>query len=342
MSVRWIEGFETWGNLNDLRAVWQDHFYGKYSPAFCEDGSAILIEGYNGIGLAYAGASRPYNYFSVSIEQRQVWTVGFAYKVPAVTYVNGENVLKIMDGITHQLQLEVFLDAGSGSEIKLNRNNTAIDSLGFYPPDEWIFIEIQCNIHNSTGSYECRVNGAVVCSDTNVDTQYSSNAYAALFQFGFNTGAYDDIYILDDDASGQNDFLGAVKVKRALPVSDSSVQWTRSAGVNNYANVDEVPPSLTDYNYSKTTSQLDLFGFQAISDDLLGAQLNVSAKLSEPGGKTLTLVCDSNASQQTDDVQLGDSEFATVYALPLDNDPDTSVLWTKTGFNAATWGVKVG
>jgi len=340
MALRWVEGFETFGNLNDTPSVWGDYFYGKYIAGFCDGNSSKLVEGYRGIGLALLLDDFNYNYFSAGVENSQVLTAGCAYKTGIDVYYYGEVILSFKDYINTQIDLIILRDMGSGThELLLRRGSTTLDTLGFINPDEWVYLEVQVTISN-TGSYECRKNGAVVCSGSNVDTQDSANAYATQVNFGPNKGSYDDAYVLDDDP-GLDDFLGPIKVRRALPTADVSAQWTRSTGVNNYANVDEVPPSLTDYNYSKTSAHLDLFDFQDSAGDILGAQLNVGAKLSEPGGKGLTLVCDSNATQQTDDIQLGDSELPLVHTLTLDTDPDTLALWTQAGFNAAQWGVKV-
>jgi hypothetical protein len=201
---------------------------------------------------------------------------------------------------------------------------------------------MQATIHSSTGSYECHVNGVSVCSGSGVNTSDSGNPYANAVILGWTEGYYDDLYVLDGTA-GQNDFLGQVRVAAGMPISDYSTQWVRSTGTTNYETVDEIPVNTSDYNYSQTTDELDLFGVDPIGGtNVIGAQLNVDALLSDPGGKELILVCDSNGSQQTKAFQIGESDLVVGQALITDIDPNTSTDWTKTTLNAAHWGVKVG
>jgi hypothetical protein len=343
MALRWIEGFETWGDLNDTRATWGDQFYGKYGEADCDSGTPSLVAGADGVGLAYDNSNLTYNYFRIPFEDQPTWTVGVAYYLKSGIYYFGENVFKLIDGGAHQMWLEVRRDMGSGThEIILIRGGTTLDSLGFFAPDQWLYIELQTTIHNSAGSYNCHVNGASVCSGSGVNTSDSGSAFANAVILGWTEGYYDNLYILDGTA-GQNDFLGPVRVAKGMPTSDYSTQWVHSSGTTNYETVDDIPVNTSDYNYSKTTDDLDLFDVDSIgSTGIIGAQLNVDALLSDPGGKELILVCDSNAVQQTQSFQIGESDLVVGQALLTDIDPNTSTAWTKTTINAAHWGVKVG
>ena len=344
MALRWIEGFETWGNLTDERDVWGDIFYGKYGSSYCEDGTPKLVEGYRGIGLGLSFNNVISNHLRIPLDNQPTWTVGVAFYIPGSVYYFGEDVLRLQDSGSSQLRIQLLRDMGSGThEIILLRGSTQIDSLGFYAPSQWLYIELQAMIHNSDGSYECRVRGTHVCSDTGVDTAATSNDYANMVRFGQTNGYVDDIYVLDGTSPGLDDFLGEVKVDKGVPTSDYSVQWARSGGANNYSNVDEVPVSEGDYIYSKTTNDVDLFGVAPVSSvNVLGAQLTVDTMLSTSGGKELILVCDSVGNQQTESHQIGATDERVAQCLVTDIDPNTSAAWTQTNINAARWGVKVG
>lgn len=343
MALRWIEGFETWGSLNDERAIWGDTFYGRYHGN-CDQSTPKLVAGYNSEGLAFRSGDITNNYFVRPFDNQGTWVVGCAFYIPASIYYFGEVIFKLMDNTSAQLWLEIQRDMGGGThEINVMQGtSTVIDSLGFFAPSQWIYLEMKVTIHGSTGAYECQVDGSSVCSDTGVDTSQSGNAYANGVLFGHTGGDIDDIYILDG-TSGLNTFLGKAKVDKGVPTSDYATAWTRSAGSNNYENVDEVPVSETDYNYSKTTNQTDLFGMTPCgSSGIKGAQLTVDTKLSVPGGKELILLCDSDGSQQSASEQVGEADDRIAATLVTDIDPDTSSAWTQSGINAAKWGVKVG
>ena len=151
MALRWIEGFETWGNVTDERDVWGDHFYGKYGMANCDSGTPSLVEGYRGIGLGYANANLSSNYFTVPLDIQATWTIGFAwYLGSSVTYF-GESLVKLRDQDTVQLWLEVQRDMGGGTagthEILLFRGGTQLASLGYYAQNQWLDIELQATIN---------------------------------------------------------------------------------------------------------------------------------------------------------------------------------------------------
>ncbi len=347
MALRWIEGFETLGNVSDGPGVWGDSFYAKYhGRAEVGWGTPSLVSGYRDMGLGLALSNLNYNFFQVPLDTQPSLLVGLAYYIPTGVYYFGETLVRLRDGNDNGLWVAVLRDMGGGSagthEIVLVRGGTIIDSLGFYAPNQWLYVEIKATIHNTTGSYECRVGGVTQCSATGVDTSNTSNNHTDNVLFGFTKGYVDDIYILDG-ATGQTDFLGEVKVEPGLPTGDSSVQWSRSGGSNNYETVDENPVSETDYIYSQTPDDLDLFGMVPCgSVNVLGAQLTVDSKLSVPGGKDLILVCDSNGNQQTKSFRVGEGDERVVQSLLTDIDPDTSTAWTQSGINAASWGIKVG
>lgn len=69
--------------------------------------------------------------------------------------------------------------------------------------------------------------------------------------------------IFDDVVVGLEDctLWGPLEVAMQAPTSDVENDWTRSAGANNYANVDELPfTGEADYNYSTVVGDRDMFG----------------------------------------------------------------------------------
>ena len=342
MSLRWIEGFETWGASGNGSSVFGDLFYGKYSPANINTSyDTSLVTGYRDIGLGYKNAQIVYNYFCKSLGSKSFWVVGLAYRSHTTVYSNGEHIVSLRDGNSKQLEIRIKTGATT-NEYVLNRGTTQLASLGSFANNTWLFLELKATIDSTNGSYECRVNGSSVCSATVVNTSDSGNAYADSICFGYTEGSYDDIYILDN-ATGLNDFLGPVKVEKGMPESDSSTQWSPSTGSDNYAVVDEIPVAESDYVQSKTSDHIDLYGIGSCgSSDIKGAQLNVASMLSVPGGKDLILVCDSSGSQQTETETVGEADNLIIASLVTETDPDTSSAWTQAGINAATWGVKVG
>jgi hypothetical protein len=217
----------------------------------------------------------------------------------------------------------------------------------------WYFIELKATIHDTTGSYELRVNGTNVLSQTNVDTRNGGSGVVTLIQFGSQTGTsqpagpatmnMDDIYVCDSSGSLNNDFLGDVAVQTIYPTSDSSVAWTRSAGGTSYTLVDESTPNGdTDYVESSTAAQQDIYGYgdlAAATNTVLGVQINAVARKDDAGARQVKLLTKSGGTTYASSA-LGLSTTYTFYSEVRETNPNTAVSWTESDVNSAEFGVE--
>jgi hypothetical protein len=87
---------------------------------------------------------------------------------------------------------------------------------------------------NNVGTFELKVDGVV---DTTFSGDTQPGAAATIDRMEF----------------------GDVRFDAILPTGDSSVQWARSAGANNFETVDERPPSDSDFNSETTDAQVDKY-----------------------------------------------------------------------------------
>jgi len=88
----------------------------------------------------------------------------------------------------------------------------------------WHYIELKVTLDDAAGSYEVRLNSKNILSDSGIDTQNSTHAYATHVVFGNcytpaenNFWILDSAYVCDDAGSVNNDFLGAVRVQYLAP-----------------------------------------------------------------------------------------------------------------------------
>jgi len=86
-------------------------------------------------------------------------------------------------------------------------------------------------------------------------------------QFGTSYSSY--VPFIDDFAIGTGGWPGDIRFDPVLISGDSSKGWSRSAGLDNYALVDEVPPSSTDYVYA-TSDVSDRYTTPGTWDDTDG------------------------------------------------------------------------
>ena len=200
-----------------------------------------------------------------------------------------------------------------------------------------------------TGSYEIRIDGQTVLSDSGVDTRGSANSRYVLFQLQHYYQCIDDIYICDTDGTSNNDFLGQVVIEGVLPSADGdSGDWTPASGTDNSAMVDDIPPDDdTSYVESNTEDAEDLYDYANLStittETIVGVQINTDVRINAfPGNIDLYQTVKSGGTTsdgQPTNIAMDEYEVATRI---LETDPNTSSAWTASGVNAAQFGVKVG
>lgn len=145
-----------------------------------------------------------------------------------------------------------YLKAYTGSGTLIATGTTVIDTNTVYR------MELYYYIHDTAGRFWLKLNDATEIDFTG-DTKPGSETTFNFLNFGYggpgdNGSCYIDDVIIDDAA-----FPGATFIQRIGPASaGNSSQWTPSTG-DNYACVDETPPSDTDYVYTDTVNHVDTY-----------------------------------------------------------------------------------
>jgi hypothetical protein len=121
----------------------------------------------------------------------------------------------------------------------------------------WHHIQIHLIKHATDGIFTTHINGIQDINFTG-NTGAGTVNYLGLFCDSGGSKQHSYLY-LDDMVIQTGDWPGDVRIEPLLLNGDDAVQWTRSAGGDNYALVDEVPPSDADYVYSETDGHKDLY-----------------------------------------------------------------------------------
>jgi len=232
---------------------------------------------------------------------------------------------------------------------------------GIISANVWYYIEMMVTLSNTAATWEVRVNGVPVMTETgsggydNVVTEATIKRIGVGQAVGGSAGLYtyiDDLYICDTSGSVNNTFLGDVTVEAIFPNADgSSSQFTGSDTdqINNYQLVDESTsdyPNTDDYVYSSTVSNKDLYNFASMgpsSATIHGVQVNIGAKKSDTGTRTYKSVAKLSGGSATDgDVAFAPSDTSWAYGCDVwETTPGTSNAWTVSDVNGAEFGVKV-
>lgn len=214
---------------------------------------------------------------------------------------------------------------------------------------DWNYLELKVKVDNLDGSWEFKLNGNTVASQTGVDTQQSTaGTYIGLVRIGPTTGFgehhFDDLYICNTSGSTNNDFLGDVVVETIFPnANGTTTDFTPLSG-NNFENVDEANhDGDTTYNSSNTVGDKDTLDFPSLSassGSVFGVQTHYTARKEDLGVRGMRDVIRSGGTDYSGtSVNLGNS-FRTFSEIH-ETDPDTSSAWTISGVNSAEFGYEI-
>lgn len=236
-------------------------------------------------------------------------------------------------------------------QLQLYNGNTLISTSAANVFDaNWHYFEFMTTIADTGGRAVVKVDGATIFDYTG-DTRNggtSTNIDAICIAGGGNNGSgslfnwFDDLYICDALGTANNTFLGDVRVQSLVPTgAGTTTQLTPSTGAN-WAAVDELPYSATDYvtglavGNKDTYATLDIAAGYAVK----GVQLCAIAKKTDAGTRSLKTVARSAGT----DYSGGSTTLSTADTVAirlLENDPATAAAWTTAGINAMEIGVEV-
>lgn len=213
----------------------------------------------------------------------------------------------------------------------------------------WNYIETKVYIHNSAGTVNIRVNGVDVLNLTSQDTQYSTNQWVNSLIFAGTAGNtyIDDLYLLDDTGSTNNDFLGNVKVETLYPDGDGNESdWTPSTG-SNWQNVDDATPDDdSTYNYVGSGAGFpmnDLYtldNLTTVQGDVFGIQVNSYVRKDDAGSVNLASIVRTGGTTYSG---MGVASISDTYDYQrdiLEENPDTATAWTISNINGLETGIR--
>lgn len=204
-------------------------------------------------------------------------------------------------------------------------------------------IEVHYVPLNSGGTVTVKIDGFTDINYSSGDTTAGLENVQG-FLFGAPSGAnygygyYDDIIVDDDKWIGKTYIQGLT-----ISAAGTTTQWDPSTG-SNYACIDEVPYSDTDYISTNVTDEIDTYALS-----------NLTGTIDSIKALTLTGRAAYDGSPTPTHIQLGvrsggSDYFATDFSPPssfgflgqriLEADPATAAAWTESGINAVECGVK--
>ena len=209
------------------------------------------------------------------------------------------------------------------------------------PNEQFQHVQVYFNIDDS-GSVASKIDG-VDDIDYSGDTQPGAGntiEYVRMLQDGITN--YSGQSYWDDFSFGLGDWGGDIRFDAIVPNADDSVEWTPSTGADNYALVDERPPSAVDYVSAGSPGLTDVYGLGDWSGTAKTPQFVTAwayAKKDVAGDIQLQLFVDSNGEESAGsplDLSTADAYYYHLAAT----DPDTDGAWSDSAIDALKIGVR--
>jgi hypothetical protein len=220
---------------------------------------------------------------------------------------------------------------------------------GILSGDIYRHLEVKYHVDNNSGEVEIRCDGEVVYSGENLDTQVYTGGitWVNLSDGDPEWQDYDDIYILDESGSYNNDFIGHAEVRTAfVTASGEYTQWLPSSGENYECVDDEYAGADSDYLVAsgEDLDQLDSYKFTEFSlpgdsPQFLGVNVWTYQYMEMSG---LQRICHT--------VRVGSADYSgEMHYVPpgfdfrstvFERDPSDDGAWTESVLNSAEFGVK--
>jgi hypothetical protein len=277
--------------------------------------------------------------------------VGFAFRCSSFRV---DDIVGLYEGSTSTGTLHVALAQTAGGLLTFKRGSTVLQTSSFAMAlNAWYYIELKVVIHDTTGSYDVRVDGVSVLSATGVDTR-NGGTTGQWDRVGFGTAPYatdrfiDDFYVCDaSGAAPRNTFLGAVKVETLYPQTDavaagSNAGLTPSTGTDHGALVGENPPNTSDYNSSPTVGLKDTYNYPplTLTGTILGVQTNLYVAKSDAAVRQVCAVVRAGGTDY-DGANVSPTTTFTYFSEVREKNPNTSAEWTSSDIASLQAGMKV-
>lgn len=298
--------------------------------------------------------SRVYCKFNGNRTYMFVWTDGTTLERFHVGNQNSDlNIELLSDG-----SLEVFRDNRNGGGGTLIASSAA----GVIVGNTHHRVEVWFKVANSGGRVVVRIDDVEVIDFTG-DTQGAQNTSGYMNTFAICSQMnylgsehrilHDDVVVNGVSGTINNSWLGDTSILRLAPIgmgSSTDLAGTPEA-TNRYENIDEVPPSITEYNSDSVVDEYDLYTFEQL-DAITTVHAAAAYAFSQypATASTFKFVAKPDASEfrsaaksPTIGGTYGPSPAAGPWFRPnvYSVNPDGDIAWTAAAINSLEAGFEV-
>jgi hypothetical protein len=241
------------------------------------------------------------------------------------------------------------LASGAVALYRVTGNLLATSAAGVCAPGQWHYLEVSATVSDTVGVVTARIDGAQVVTFTGDTKNAGTNATLdrVTVQTLTTTGGtfLDDLYIADGTGPApRNDFLGEVRVQTLRPNGPgNSTGLTPVGSGTNWQNVDETPPSATDYNWSGVAGTRDLYTLEDLAagtTTVYGVQTVTYAQKTDAATRSAAAVIRTAGANYTA-ASRALTTTATAGFTVSNVHPAAGAEWTVADVNALEAGIEV-
>lgn len=284
------------------------------------------------------------------------WVIGFA-GFTNTSFAAGNFIIENFEGATRQTCLQI----GASGVISMTRTTTVLaTSIQALATSTWYHIEWKFTCSDSISADSCvlKVNGVEWINLAAATDTRNGGAAGLINTMRFAVGTQhfirmDDLYILDQTGSVNNDFLGDCRIDTIFP--NGAGRYTQLTGAgsspqpSNYQNVaDSTPDSDSSYNFSDTAGNRDSYAMESppslASETVKGIQVSAFAAKDDAGARSLKVGVLSESGSPSAEALDSGTALSTSYTFlkkVQETDPVTGAAWTSSGINAVQALVEV-
>jgi hypothetical protein len=338
MALLWMEGFEGFANVTDVRK--------RYSTD--GTGGLSIVTGRN-TGLTRNSALKHTSSFSAFYHRVVMGSDSFVFGA-AINWSASLQNLDIVIFATGTNAEQLVLKTNISGELLIDRATTNLGSttgLGLIS-GQWYYIEVVATMTDgATGSVEVWVNGVKEIDLSSVQTRNVSGENINIIELFGGSGQpqFDDCYFLDTTGTDQTTRIGDPIIETVIPDANGTTNdFTASPAVSNYLNVDEATTDDdTTYNHSSTATHKELYGMSALEGNvgtIYAVMPRSNVRKVDAGTRLIKNVARSSATE----VDGTEYSVGANYAFRdhiYENDPNGGGAWTESSVNAAEFGIKI-
>lgn len=339
MALLYIDGFD-WIVNNSLT----DNYQGRWTNTGGFPGSTgvdRITDTASGTGAAVRLEAN--NNLTHVIDGGPIATgyLGFRFRISSLT--GGFVIVDFVEpSATSTLHLRLEISAGGNLLIRRGTSTILGTGTATISTGVWNYLEMKWFIHDSTGTFELRINDDPTpdLDLSSQDTLNGGTAQVTSIELNGNNNDcdYDDLYI--DDAA----FHGDVYVETiSADGVGSDADFTPFVGAN-WQEVDELPTDNdTTYNESSTVSDRDRFthtDLPADTDVVLGVQVGIWTKKDVAGPRDMRTLAYDGVTEGEGASQSPGTDYSWLYDM-FEDHPTGAAAWTESEVNAGQFGYKV-